>query len=218
MIERLRLWLDQEARSGPENMAVDEWLLDGSREPVLRVYRWQPGWGSFGYFVSRREAAGILPGLRLVRRWTGGGVVDHRHDWTYSLVVPRGGSLAERRGAASYATIHEALAGALREEGVVAGLAADSGPTRGGECFRRAVAHDLVDASGNKLAGAGQRRNARGLLHQGSVALAGSGRRAERLACRLAGRVVVDDSNPEQRRLEEILAKRYAPDEWTWRR
>ena len=38
-------------------------------------------------------------------------------------------------------------------------------------CFEKPVAFDIVDGSGRKLAGAGQRRSRRGLLHQGSVIL-----------------------------------------------
>ena len=39
----MELWVDALARSGPECMAVDEWLYENARKPVLRVYRWR-GW------------------------------------------------------------------------------------------------------------------------------------------------------------------------------
>ncbi len=171
MLETLELWIDEPVRDGFANMAVDDWLLDTVIRPVLRIYAWEPGWGSFGYFVADAEASEALPGLRRVRRRTGGGIVDHRHDWTYTLVVPTGEPLADLRGGESYRYIHAALAVALEQEGHRACLAADPGPVKGGECFARPAAHDLLDAGGRKIAGAGQRRSGRGLLHQGSVAV-----------------------------------------------
>lgn len=167
----LKLWQDEVARDGPENMAIDEWLLRTAAAPVLRSYRWQAGWGSFGYFVKPEEARAADPGRRWVRRWTGGGMVDHGHDWTYTLAVPRGERLVEEKGAESYRTIHEALAEALGNVGVAVKLAAGGEAARGGECFVKPVVFDLVDETGRKLAGAGQRRTREGLLHQGSVAL-----------------------------------------------
>jgi lipoate-protein ligase A len=103
----LDLWIDPVPRDGPENMAVDEWLAETCGTPVLRSYRWTPGWGSFGYFVKTVD----LPewGLRWVRRWTGGGIVDHRTDWTYTLFVPNGFGLAEVKGGESSRAIHAAL-------------------------------------------------------------------------------------------------------------
>ena len=51
------LIVEPEARSGPENMAVDYSLLHKAREGVafLRLYRWSPGCLSFG----RNESAGV---------------------------------------------------------------------------------------------------------------------------------------------------------------
>lgn len=168
MLPLLHLWIDPIARDGPENMAVDEWLSETYEVPVLRSYRWQPGWGSFGYFVKAPE----LPawGLSWVRRWTGGGIVDHRADWTYTLFVPNGFGLAEAKGGESYRVIHTALVAALQSCGNDARLSKAMPPAAGGECFLQPVEYDVLSGDGRKIAGAGQRRMARGLLHQGSVA------------------------------------------------
>jgi lipoate-protein ligase A len=98
--------------------------------------------------------------------------VDHRDDWTYTLVVPRGHALEADRAAESYRRVHVALAEVLRAQGVAAQLqpapeAAAVGP---GVCFGRAEANDVVHTgTGAKIAGAAQKRNKRGLLLQGSV-------------------------------------------------
>jgi lipoate-protein ligase A len=213
VLPQLQLWLDPVPREGPENMAVDQWLAETCDVPLLRSYRWTPGWGSFGYFVKTAD----LPGhdLKWVRRWTGGGIVDHRADWTYTLFVPRGFGLAEARGAESYRTIHAALVSALRASGSDARLSAAMPPAIGGECFLQPVEHDVLDAAGRKLAGAGQRRTARGLLHQGSVA----GKVCpEALANALATVVVSRDLAPDQEWISETVAVRYGSAVWHARR
>ncbi|WP_367874748.1 lipoate--protein ligase family protein [Luteolibacter sp. Populi] len=211
MLPQLQLWIDPTPRDGPENMAVDEWLAESCDLPVLRSYTWQPGWGSFGYFVKRAE----LPenGLRWVRRWTGGGIVDHRADWTYTLFVPRGFGLAEARGAESYRLIHGALAAAM---GGAARLAAAGPSAVGGECFIQPVEHDILDPAGRKIAGAGQRRTVRGLLHQGSVA--GGESFAQALAAGLSGKVGMTAFHPPPELLAEKASGRYASEAWMNRR
>ena len=195
-------------------MAVDEWLAETCREPVLRSYRWVPGWGSFGYFVKAAE----LPewGLRWVRRWTGGGIVDHRADWTYTLFVPNGFGLAEAKGGESYRVIHRALAAALRQGGIGARLSGTMPAAAGGECFLQPVEFDVLSEEGRKIAGAGQRRSLRGLLHQGSVAttvpLAGE------LAAILAEKVMASDLEPDSSWIGAKLASRYANAGWSMRR
>ena len=92
-------------------MARDEWLLENATLPVLRSYRWLGDWCGIGYFGTLAEARVHFPDVEIVRRWTGGGTVDHRADWTYTLIVPAGETLASERGAASYGKIHEFLAG-----------------------------------------------------------------------------------------------------------
>jgi lipoate-protein ligase A len=96
--------------------------------------------------------------------------VDHRADWTYTLAAPAGTCIAGMRGAESYRIVHEALAQALRDEGIDTRLSTGTDLTAAAICFENPVGHDLIDATARKLAGAGQRRTRRGLLHQGSVA------------------------------------------------
>ncbi|MDB6077805.1 MAG: Lipoate-protein ligase A-like protein [Akkermansiaceae bacterium] len=215
VLRELSFWEDPEIRDGFTNMAVDDWLAEYFETPILRSYRWAPGWGSFGYFIPR---AGLPPGPRhWVRRWTGGGIVDHRHDRTYTLFVPRGLELAEARGAESYRTIHVAVAAVLSEAGQAASLSGGTASAPGGECFIRPVEHDVLDGKGRKIAGAGQRRSARGLLHQGSV-LADGSFDAARLAGLLAAKVRIMDLDPPSGWIEKRAAEKYRSRNWLERR
>ena len=220
--EHLHVWMDPVNRPGPEAMAVDEWLLDHVRLPVLRIYGWLGDWGSLGYFGSLGDATASFPGVSWVRRWTGGGTVDHRADWTYTVVAPAGEPLADMRGDGSYRMIHAVLAAALTEEGITARLSSGDEETGASMCFENPVNHDLVGADGRKLAGAGQRRSRHGLLHQGSVAafcdLETSRLRGTRLASGLAKHWKFKDFSPQEDRIAEMVAARYAGSQWTNRR
>ena len=222
IFRQLNVWVDGEVRPGPEAMAVDEWLLEAAGVPVLRVYGWLGEWGSLGYFGNLAEARRALPGVEWVRRWTGGGLVDHRDDWTYTLAVPREEEITRRRGAESYEALHEALRAALRDEGMAARLASGDGQTGDALCFANPVAHDLVAVDGRKLAGAGQRRARCGLLHQGSVAgrlgSEESVRRARLLAARLAESWQEVRCEPPVERIAALVAGRYGAAGWTARR
>ena len=199
-------------------MAIDQWLLETVKTPVLRVYRWSPGWGSFGFFVPLKDAEAHTPDRSWVRRWTGGGIVDHARDWTYTVVDPGRDGLAGLRGAASYRVIHEALASALQSAGHEVVFAPADGPSRGGDCFSQHVEHDLCDGSGKKISGAGQRRTKDGLLHQGSLSVAGDDGLAARFAAALAGQVEHAVIAPPAARISELVAERYGSGAWLNRR
>jgi lipoate-protein ligase A len=149
-------------------MAIDEVLLPTTVTPVLRLYRWDGPWVSIGCFVPRAEAEAAFPGRPIVRRWTGGGIVDHARDWTYSLIIPRRTPLAALGTPESYRLIHGALARALTACDQPAHLANTTPPGRNGLCFTAPVLADVVTGD-LKIAGAAQRRTRHGLLHQGSV-------------------------------------------------
>ncbi len=174
MFSKLAIWCDQNPRLGAANMALDQVLLETIGDtPILRVYAWSQPTVSFGYFHSLQDAQECFPSemdgsLRYMRRWTGGGVVDHRVDVTYTLIIPRSSNVARVRGAESYRMIHQALARALVEMGQSVQLESQSGDGGLG-CFTNPVLYDLSDLTGSKIAGAGQRRSRHGLLHQGSI-------------------------------------------------
>lgn len=171
-------------RSGgaAENMALDFLLLQRyprAAVPRFRHYGWRRPAFTFGYsqkigFV-RAQLAPLGEGFDVCRRPTGGGIVDHRDDWTYALVIPRGHPLEEVRASQSYREVHEALAAALRAQGIPAVTKPvrdpegdEAGPA--GVCFQRAEIFDVIhEAGGGKIAGAAQKRNKQGLVFQGSL-------------------------------------------------
>ncbi len=222
VFDSMDYWLDTCPRRGAENMAVDQLLMERAGErPVLRVYHWSEPTVTFGYFLALADARRAFPSnkdcpLTYVRRWTGGGIVDHRIDLTYTLVVPRSHPLSRARGAESYREIHRALAETLEQLGEHVRLTAiDEG---GGAlaCFANPVAYDLTDATGAKVAGAGQRRCRYGLLHQGSVITrADDVTFGSRLAAGLAGDV--SDWQPDAAFFadaRELADVRYGTREW----
>jgi lipoate-protein ligase A len=153
------------------NMAFDEALLEFAPRlgrPVLRFYGWTERAASFGYSQRFADVAGMTPLRPLVRRPTGGGLVPHDADWTYSLVFPPGHWWFALRAPESYCSVHQWIRGAFARLKVETELS--SGSRRGppGECFVGAERHDVV-WRGRKIAGAAQRRNRQGLLIQGSV-------------------------------------------------
>ncbi len=222
LFRNLQCWLDPVARDGPQAMAVDEWLSGSAEAPVLRVYQWHGDWCSLGYFGKFDDARERIDCPNWVRRITGGGVVDHRHDWTYSLVIPKSEPAAKWRGDASYRAIHQALAVVLREEGIDCRLSCGEEVAGEALCFANPVDHDLVNGHGAKIAGAGQRRSREGLLHQGSVAVpideSGSSHRTYALAMALGQAVQFAGFQPDPEFIERTTRERYGTKEWLFRR
>ena len=168
--EKLSLWLDPIARDGYSNMAADE-LLSTRPEAWLRVYGWRKPAVSFGYFDTTAVASDIFPGndVEYIRRWTGGGIVDHRRGWTYTLSLPACKDIIYPASDRLYLWIHAGLVEALRAHGVDCTLLCSDAPNGGRSCWASPVASDVVDAQGTKLAGAGQRRYRGAILHQGLI-------------------------------------------------
>lgn len=166
-------WLFLNSGPGPAafNMAVDEALLNAMPRlgaPVLRGYGWTEPAASFGYFQKYAEVAATTRLRPLVRRPTGGGIVPHDADWTYSAVFPAGHEWHSLKAEASYRRIHDWLRRAFAELNVATELAPCCRKSLPGQCFAGHEKSDLL-WRGKKIAGAAQRRNQLGLLIQGSV-------------------------------------------------
>jgi len=178
----LDVYREAGSHSAAMNMAIDEALLEFVTIPLIRFYRWQFPALSFGYFGRFTNVARYQCERDLVRRWTGGGIVFHGQDLTYSLVIPISDTAFGESSISIYEKIHRALCDALSETGQPAVVAADAdrGPgsatvaTRTGigdagySCFANPVRADVM-IDGRKIAGAAQRRTRRGLLQQGSI-------------------------------------------------
>jgi lipoyl(octanoyl) transferase len=168
LLGALEVYHDDIPRSAAMNMAVDEALLGSATFPMLRFYRWRDPALSFGYFGSYAEVADQRGEREIVRRWTGGGVVPHGADLTYSVIIPASHPFFARTSLAIYSDLHDAIREALNENGIAAILANAVSPKISEECFANAVRADVI-SQGQKIAGAAHRRSRAGLLHQGSI-------------------------------------------------
>ena len=179
----LEVYQDHTPHSAAMNMAIDEALLEYAPIPLIRFYRWQSPALSFGYFGRFTDVARYQCERDLVRRWTGGGIVFHGEDLTYSLAIPTSDTAFAELSISIYENVHRALCDALSETGqraVVVTGADDPGPgstpvavrtgisDAGYSCFANPVRADVM-IDGRKIAGAAQRRTRCGLLQQGSI-------------------------------------------------
>jgi lipoate-protein ligase A len=198
-------------------MAVDEALLREVREPVLRLYEWSVPAVSLGYF----QPAALAGQRPFVRRYTGGGLVDHAHDVTYTLVLPRAHPWMELSMPDSYCKIHRGVQAALTACGISSELTPAALPVESEACFAKPVRFDVI-AGPNKLSGAAQRRTREGLLHQGSILLPDPAkntalRRAfpEAFAAHLEFSLHPADLTPaETDRAADLERDRYSTDAW----
>ena len=176
MVESWRLLQDQD-RSGPWNMGLDEAMLRNATEngvATLRLYTWSGPWLSLGYAQRRVDPARLeacrKAGVLIVRRTTGGRAVLHGRDLTYSIAAPEAELHPGLRGA--YDQIAGGLLVALHGLGVVRAKRASghAGP-RGVpdfDCFAQPAGDEIVHDSG-KLIGSAQRRRGGSVLQHGSI-------------------------------------------------
>ena len=161
------------------NMALDEALLQAMprlQTPVLRFYGWLQPAATFGYFQKISEVESATHLRPLIRRPTGGGIVPHEADWTYSVIFPVGHEWHSLKAEESYRRVHDWLRLAFAELKVDTELAPCCRKSEisnlksqiPAACF---IGHEKSDLlwRGKKIAGAAQRRNKLGLLIQGSV-------------------------------------------------
>jgi lipoate-protein ligase A len=227
----LTIYHDESPHSAAMNMAIDEALLETAVLPTIRFYRWRSPALSFGYFGKFSDVAIYEAERDLVRRWTGGGIVFHGDDLTYSIVIPSSDPVFDESSIAIYEKIHRALCGALATTGQRAVVARGVEPglfsaaTRAGvnasgyNCFANPVRADVM-MDDRKIAGAAQRRTRRGLLQQGSIQ--GFAMKTD-LAQKFAQALSVNCSEFEItgevfQRARELAQQKYGTDSWLGKR
>lgn len=214
LFEQIIEIVDPEPHSAALNMALDEALLQRAAAPTLRIYRWSVPAVSLGYFSRIADAEKAAAGRELVRRWTGGGLVEHGDDITYTLIVPRDATFFQHTPLDSYRLIHETIAQWLSGSGIRADVAPNSAPENSGACFTSHVRYDIM-AGSTKLAGAAQRRTRWGLLHQGSIQLSGARRETASLASTFAPDIQRTTINEDLlQAATQIAQQRYATNDW----
>lgn len=153
------------------NMALDEALLENAPQiakPILRFYGWTEPAATFGYSQPFAEIERVTMLRPLIRRPTGGGLVPHDFDWTYSLIFPPNHSWYALKAVESYERVHVWIREAFQKNGVATELSSCCKKEIPGQCFVGAEKSDVL-WHGRKIAGAAQRRTKSGLLIQGSV-------------------------------------------------
>jgi lipoyl(octanoyl) transferase len=219
----LNVYHDIAPRSAAMNMAIDEALLESAAAPSIRFYRWESPALSFGYFGRFADVADKASERDLVRRWTGGGIVFHGEDLTYSVVIPANDPVFAESPMSIYENVHRALRKALVANGERAELALVADVVdaetaivdRGYNCFANPVRADLT-IDGRKVAGAAQRRTRAGLLQQGSIQYVDLGnglaeRFVQALSANCGERKIADDV---LKRGAELAEQKYETDAW----
>jgi lipoate-protein ligase A len=167
-------FLDSGGLDGAEQMALDAGLMDRARmtgEAVLRVYSWTRPTLSFGRHESVRgrfhPEALEREGVGAVRRPTGGRVLMHDREVTYSVTAP---AAEQERLRESYRRINAILRHALALLGVRVEEAPAAAARRpgGAACFAEPSEGELV-VGGRKLVGSAQLREHGALLQHGSI-------------------------------------------------
>ena len=228
----LLVYHDDTAHSAAMNMAIDEALLEHAVVPSIRLYKWHSPALSFGYFGKLADVADYAFERDLVRRWTGGGIVFHGDDLTYSIVIPASDAASGESSISIYGKIHRALAHALNGIGEGAVVAGGIDPSCGSgfanraavtasgySCFANPVRADVM-IDGRKVAGAAQRRTRSGLLQQGSIQGVDLGNGfAQRFAEALSANCSERKMNKEiLNRARELAQRKYGTDSWLRKR
>jgi lipoate-protein ligase A len=227
----LDVYQDAAPRMAAMNMALDEALLERATRASIRFYQWDHLALSFGYFGKYIDVAEYAVQRDSVRRWTGGGIVFHGDDLTYSVIIPGNNPAFAELPRSIYERIHQAISNALAANGTRVKLAAmdrDAAPRRPRTaqravptniCFANPVPTDVM-LNGRKVAGAAQRRTRRGLLQQGSIQQIELAQDfVPRFADELSTNWIAKELNkPTIDRATEIADQRYVTADWLRRR
>lgn len=168
--------LDTGASPAAENMEIDSRLLNHLTHPILRFYEWKGDSATYGHFIRPfdhlKEEGVQKMGLALAKRPTGGGIIFHLWDFTFSILIPAGHKAYSRNTLDNYALINGMVVSIMRKmcgRGSLPALLPKK-CCQASFCMEAPTIYDVM-LGGQKIGGAAQRCTKFGLLHQGSIAL-----------------------------------------------
>jgi len=178
----MRIW-DTGKATARENMAQDAFLLETleqSFEAVLHLYDWWGDCATFGHFIQPEKFFDLEAvqekKLTLEKRPTGGGIIFHSFDLTFSLAIPVGHPLYFPNTLACYAAVNREVIqvicqflGRPTEPTLLPLQPPPKDEVSQHFCMASPTKYDVILEG--KVGGAAQRRKRYGYLHQGSISL-----------------------------------------------
>ena len=218
-------------------MAIDEAIFvireKLSLSPTIRFYSWQPPAISIGYFQKANDP--LLNKYKIkkiifVRRFTGGGAILHKDEMTYSLTCSLRYFPFLKDAIKAQMVIHQAIVLGLNNIGINAKLSGEKAELNSYFCFVKPTSFDVVKEK-KKIAGSAQRRKNKSFFQHGSILLNNevlprSIDKKETVKSLILGfeeklkiKVFPGELTKEEIDLsEELRERKYAKDEWNYRR
>ncbi len=165
-------FIDSPTLSAEENMAIDESLLT-EKKPTFRLYTWEENSFSIGRFQKIEDVQDWQKyGKKWAKRVTGGGLLLHGFDVSYTIVVPTE-SLGRRSVKKSYEYLCGFLLSFYKDLGLKTNWAKDiyaDSLTKSSFCQVGFEPYDII-IDGKKIGGNAQKRTRDLILQHGSIPL-----------------------------------------------
>lgn len=169
--------IDTGKTSALKNMEIDADLLknlEHSHEPVLRFFEFESDSATYGHFIQPfshlNERQVKKKNLQIAKRPTGGGVIFHLWDFTFSLAIPASHPAYSRNPLDNYTFVNSRISQILtRLCSRIPSLVKNKTGSHP-FCMAGPTLYDVM-LNGKKVGGAAQRCTKFGFLHQGSIAL-----------------------------------------------
>jgi len=170
-------------------MAIDESLLKNFNEddlPILRLYRWDENSATIGISQDVEQYSYIIKNNNIAKRITGGGILFHGHDISYSLVIPSS-YLENLSIKKSYEYICGFILEFYKNLGLKVSFVKDNKNielSKSEYCQVGFEAYDIL-VNGKKIGGNAQRRTKKAVFQHGSIPIFKSEAKQEKKAMSL---------------------------------
>jgi lipoate---protein ligase len=182
----MKVWkyLHTGTSNAEKNMAIDCSLLQDLQydgEPTLHIYDWEESSLTYGHFICLENfllPKGIQKHKRqIARRPTGGGILLHGSDFTFSVLLPGSHPSFSRNTLSNYQFINQTVLETLHcflGGNAICSLLPEE-PEKVNQqcvsfCMAKPTKYDLM-INGKKVGGGALRKTKEGFLHQGSICL-----------------------------------------------